>query len=55
MCYRAIGSSKKQGGYIMSLEKQGGRNLEIDLANHDFEDRMDEIHQKQGGGCPPAP
>ena len=39
----------------MSSEKQGGRNLEIDLANHDFEDEMDEIHQKQGVRLPPLP
>ena len=43
MC-RAVGSSKKQGGDTMSSEKQGGRNLEIDLANYDFEDKMYEIH-----------
>ena len=37
----------------MSSEKQGGQNLEIDLANHDFEDKMAEIHQKQGVRLPP--
>ena len=31
---RAVGSS----------EKQGGRNLKIDLANHVFEDEIDKIH-----------
>ena len=39
----------------MSFEKQGGRNLEINLKNQNFEDKIDEIHKKQGGGRPPAP
>ena len=35
---------KNKGGDIASSEKQGGRNLEIDLANHNFEDKMVEVH-----------
>ena len=41
---RAVGSSKKQGGDTLSSKNQGGQKLKIDLANHDFQDEMDEIH-----------
>ena len=46
--FRAVGSSKKQGGgATLSSEKHGGENLEIDLANHNFFDEIDKIYYKQ--------
>ena len=44
---RAVVSSKNKGDDTLWSEKQGVRNLEIDLKNQDFEDKMDEIHKKE--------
>ena len=47
---------KTGGGDILSLEKLGGRNFAIDLANHVFEGEMDKVYQKGGGAIgTPAP
>ena len=50
-----IAGTVGEGGDTLSSEKQGGRNLEIDLDNCIFEGKIYEIQWKQERRSPPYP